>query len=140
MIKATAVAWAAGLFEGEGTIRINSATRRNLGHLICSVVNTDRQVVDFFAARWPGYLRAATGLGPNRRPAWIWGIAARKAAVFLRELEPYLVTARVRQKAALALEFQGQKTAGRRNRTADYAEEQWSYFMQMKNLNARGCP
>lgn len=27
------LAWSAGLFEGEGSVRINTATRRNLGEL-----------------------------------------------------------------------------------------------------------
>lgn len=134
------LAWAAGLFEGEGTIRINSATKRNLGHLAVSVVNTDRQIVDWFQARWPGSVKAATGLRPRQRPAWVWVIAARQAAVFLEAITPYLVRDAVRAKVAIALEFQGQKTGDPRiNRTATYAEDQWSLYQQMRELNVRGA-
>lgn len=132
------LAWAAGLFEGEGTVRINTATKRNLGHLIVSVVNTDRSTVEFFQDRWPGTLRGATGLNPlKQRPAWVWTVAARKAAAFLTDIQPYLRSERVRRKAALGLEFQAQKA--RTNWVSDeYRETQWLFFMEMKELNLRG--
>ncbi len=37
-MKTISLAWAGGLFCGEGTIRINKATKRNLSHLVCSMV------------------------------------------------------------------------------------------------------
>lgn len=133
------LAWAAGLFEGEGTVCINKPTRRNCGHLIVSVVNTDHEVLEYFAARWPGRIAKATGLDPLReRPAWVWLTAARKAAVFLADIQAFIVTARVRTKIELGLAFQAQKTLGPRCRTYEYAEEQWNAYWWMRELNARG--
>jgi hypothetical protein len=132
------LAWAAGLFEGEGTIRINRPTRRNLGTLVVSVVNTDRQVVDFFQARWPGYMKPATGLGPNARPAWVWVSAAREASGFLRQVLPYLRRDRVRERAWSGLAFQDHKRSDRSNRTEAYREEDFNAYLWMRELNARG--
>lgn len=139
------LAWAAGLFEGEGSVRINKATRRNLGHLIASVCNTDRQVIEFFQERWPAYMKPATGLRPEQRPAWVWVIAARRAAAFLSQIQPYLQTDRVREKARVGLEFQQGKCYGRGYRLTDeYRVEQFNAYLWMKELNVRGrdstCP
>jgi len=137
------LAWAAGLFEGEGTIRISKPARRNWGTLGVSVVNTDREVVDYFQSRWPGYMKSATGLGPNRRPAWVWVIAARQAAAFLRDIRPFVVTARVLRKLDHGLWFQGQKRLGSYKALSPdereaYRGDQWNAYWWMAELNTRG--
>ena len=132
------LAWAAGLFEGEGTIRINKATKHNLGHLCVSVVNTDKQVVDWFHDRWPGYMKPATGLRVDQRPAWVWVIAARRAAEFLRAIQPYIVTNRVREKAQFGIDFQENKKRGSNNHTNEYREDQFNAYLWMRELNVRG--
>lgn len=132
------LAWAAGLFEGEGSVRINKPARRNWGSLTASVVNTDREIVDFFQDRWPGYCKAATGLRPEQRPAWVWVIAARQAAAFLEAIRPFVRSTRVRTKIAYGLEFQAQKLSGLACRTQAYCEVQWNAYWWMAELNARG--
>lgn len=141
------LAWAAGLFEGEGTVRINKPAPRNWGALCVSVVNTDRQVLDFFQARWPGCYKAATGLRPEQRDAWVWVIAARRAAAFLEQIRPYVVRDRVRERIAHAIYFQGQKRASLRSLSDEEREEyrgdQWNAYWWMCELNKRGretCP
>jgi hypothetical protein len=133
------LAWTAGLFEGEGSIRINKPTKRNLGHLVVSVVNTDRDIIDFFQERWPGYMKPATGLRPNQRPAWVWVLAARRAMVFLLAIEPYIVRKAVREKITHGVAFQLAKTSKRPdNRSYEYAEQQWCAYWWMAELNKRG--
>jgi len=138
------LAWAAGLFEGEGTIRINKATRSNLGHLVACVVNTDRQILEFFAARWGGRVNRHSLAGPNAKPAWYWTVGAGRAAAFIRDILPFLLTDRVRQKASVGVRFQDGKSRDPGvNRTIEYAEAQWCDYMWMAELNARGvrnCP
>lgn len=136
------LAWAAGLFEGEGTVRISRPAPRNWGSLTASVVNTDRQVLDWFQARWPGYMKAATGLRPEQRDAWVWVIAAQRASVFIRLIRPFVVRDAVRDKIDHALAFQDQK---RRNvrwmgdaERYTYAEDQWNSHWWMCELNKRG--
>jgi hypothetical protein len=132
------LAWAAGMFEGEGSVRINVPTKRNLGSLLVDMVNTDAEVVAFFDERWPGYLRQVAFEGGHRRDYWRWRCAALVAARFLTDVLPYLRTDRVREKALLGLEFQDQKTAARSNRTPEYAARQRSYYERMAVLNQRG--
>lgn len=135
----TELAWAAGLFEGEGTVRINKATWRNLGHLCVSVCNTDREVVEFFQVRWPGYLKPATGLRPDQRPAWVWVIAARRAAAFLRDVAPFIQTTRVAGKIKVGLEFQdGKSRCHAVCRAPSYAMDQFASYLYMRELNVRG--
>jgi hypothetical protein len=133
------VAWAAGLFEGEGSIRINKPTRRNLGALIVAVTNTDRDILNFLQARWPGYMKPVAGGGPRRKQAWMWVIAARRAMAFLMAIEPYVVRAAVRERIEFAVTFQLEKTPiAAENRTDQYAELQWNAYWWMAELNKRG--
>lgn len=137
-----ALGWIAGILEGEGSVRINSVTKKNLGALIVSVTSTDRDMLQ--------ELRGLTGVGrfgnastrAGRRPAWRWTCASREAAWVLRSVLPFCRVARFRKKAVLALEFQEQKTKARSvNGTQDYRHTQLGYFRYMKRLNQRGgCP
>jgi len=136
------LAWAAGLFEGEGTIRINKATGRNRGGVLhCSVVNTDRSVVEFFQDRWPGYCKAVRPV-PGHKQAWVWTVAARKAERFIRDLLPYLFTERMWTKAQWGLTYQDTKQVGRRRLRAeevdDYLALQEHFYSVMCDLNRRG--
>lgn len=143
-LPASECAWAAGFFEADGTMRINKPTARNLGALLVSVVNTDRDVLEWFQQRWPGYLRRATGLRDDQRPAYLWVIAARRAARFLLAIQPYIVRTHVRARIEHCLWFQGQKRAGaggvRGQAQFDYAEQQWNAYWWMCELNQRGRP
>lgn len=136
------LAWAAGLFEGEGTVRINKPSLRNWGAVVVSVVNTDRQIVDWFQVRWPGYMKSATGLRARQRPAWVWVIAATQAIAFLKQIEPFVVRTAVRDKIAHAVAFQAQKSRHvSRMSEVDryhYAERQWCDYWWMCHLNKRG--
>lgn len=133
--------WAAGMFEGEGSIRINSATVRNNGALLVDMVNTDEEVIAFFQDHWPGYMRGPIFVTGNRKPYYRYRRAAWMAADFIVDILPYLRTERVRRKALLGLGYQAQKSVQATvNRTPEYAERQRLYFALMKNLNHRGQP
>jgi hypothetical protein len=136
-IDSNDLAWAAGIFEGEGSIRISPATRRNLGHLTATIANTDYEMLEWFNARWPGYFKVSSNVGTNWRPAWWWMIAAKKAAVFLRAIQPYVKTRRVQMKIELGLRFQDNKRVGH-PRSPEYATRQRAFFLEMKALNVRG--
>lgn len=139
-MTATDLSWAAGLFEGEGSIRINKATRHNLGHLVASVTNTDREVVAFFQSRWPGYMKSVSGLRVDQRQAWRWVVASRRAASFIAAIRPFLQTRRVIEKADFGLSFQRQKTSAHAVcRSDEYREQQFNAYLWMKELNVRGA-
>lgn len=132
------LALAAGLFEGEGTVRISRPQPRNWGHLDVSLVNTDREIVDFFQSRWPARVRLATGLRPAQRQAYVWTIAARQAAAFLEDVRPYVLTTRMKERIRHGLAFQAQKRMGAGPRTQEYCEDQWNAYWWMAELNKRG--
>lgn len=137
MLSDVELAWAAGLFEGEGSIRIARPTERNRGGVLTvSVSNTDANIIAFFQERWPGSVKLVAG-SASRSPSQVWTIAARRAAAYIEAVLPYLRTAKYRTKAALGVEFQQQKMNGRRV-SADYLERQWDYYEQMRVLNQRG--
>jgi hypothetical protein len=132
------LAWVAGLFEGEGSIRINTPTRRNRGHLVVDMVNTDIECVAIFQDNWPGYMRPVKAKG-NRKDYYRYRAAALVAASFLVDVLPHLRTSRVRRKALLGLEFQAQKSKmSSINRTPEYIALQLAYYDQMTVLNLRG--
>lgn len=118
------LAWGAGLFEGEGTITLSGT-----GCPYVIVGNTDRQVIDFYQRHWPGCVKGhnPANVNQNARPAWDWRIGGWKALIFLREMQPYFRTERVRAKAELVLD------AG----TLAHAER-GEHVVQIRTLNRRG--
>ncbi len=141
-MKPVDLAWAAGVFEGEGSIRINPSTKRNNGALLVDMVNTDPEMVQFFQTYWPGYMRgplSRRGDG-NWRDYYRYRSAAWVAARFLTDVLPYLRTERMRGKAELGLAYQAQKSKlSTVNRTPEYRARQVWFYEQMAALNLRGA-
>lgn len=134
----TDLAWCAGIIEGEGMVRINALTRRNLGALIVGVTSTDPDMLDPLCEWFGGTIkRASTRI--ECKPAWRWTLASRQAAAMLEAIRPYCRVARVVEKIELGLEFQAQKLAGHANRTPEYRAQQVAYFDRMAQLNLRGA-
>jgi hypothetical protein len=134
----TDLAWAAGIIEGEGAIRINSITKRNQGNLVVQIASTDEAMVDWFVHRFGGTVSKIKP-APNRKPAWRWIIASRQAAAFLWVIGEYCRIPRIVEKLNLALWFQGQKSRYQKiNRTENYKKWQMAFFDRMKKLNIRG--
>lgn len=104
-------AWAAGLFEGEGTITMCGAARPRLTVMMTS---TDPEIIEFFQVRWPGILRTYQPKG-NAKLATSWTLASRDALeYFLRDIEFYVRSERVRSKLRLALEESADRFPARR--------------------------
>lgn len=135
MTSTTELAWAAGLFEGEGSVRISKPAHRNWGSLNVDVPNTDEQIVRFFSERWYGSVHYHPGTG-RRRGYWRWRSNALQAARFLTDIRPYVVTDRVATRIDHGLAFQAQK---QRNRSDyEYGAAQWHFYWWMAELNFRG--
>ena len=129
------LAWAAGFFDGEGTVRISKPMPRNTGALLVSMANTDYQTVEWFQQRWPGYVKPYKPV-LRKRQAWRWQIGATKAAAFLVAIRPFVVRDAMREKIDYALAFQAQKRAG--VSSDEYCEQQWIAYWWMGKLNQRG--
>jgi hypothetical protein len=133
------LAWAAGVFEGEGTITIGRRGRDDTYRLIVTLGNTDAEMVDFFHERWGGWKQPAYGERPGRQPAWYWTVAGPRAEDFLRELAPHVRTQRVRRKVELGLEFRASQSRLKREQARpEYKERHRDLYAQMRALNRRG--
>jgi hypothetical protein len=132
--------WAAGLFEGEGTATITSGgSSRRHTRVVAMLSSTDKEVVEFFQARWAA---SAVTLhtpktSPRARPAWTWVLSGWRAGQFFEAILPHVRTTRVRAKIALALLAQSRKKPGVRN-DAEYIAEHAGYMARMRVLNHRG--
>lgn len=139
------IAWAAGLFEGEGSISIQPVTQRNCCVLDVCVTNTDLDVLHFLRDRWGGPVRPRKPGSARHRQPYRWRLVSNQAAVFLRAIEPFVVRAQVKKRIAVALKFQDGKRFGRPlDDVGDYAAFQLSLYREMRILNLRGasatCP
>ena len=101
------VAYAAGLFDGEGCIAIRKMKQKNSRYcfsLTCVVNMTDPRPVRALMEHF-GYGTVSQGQAhPIYRRPIRWTIVCQTAADFLRQVQPYLLVKR--EEAALALEFQ----------------------------------
>jgi hypothetical protein len=89
--------WAAGLFDGEGTINIRRAkpsassgevSPRFFVEVAISV--THRPTLVRFKDQFGGHVHQVKADMPNRRPIWTWHLVSRKACQFLEFVRPEL--------------------------------------------------
>ncbi len=134
------LSWAAGLFEGEGTVAIYGGGRRPYTRLKVMVTNTDFEIISFFEDRWNGnvYERAALKAGKNARATKTWTLGSKRAEDFLRDIAPFIRTARVRAKIDLAFESQAARRRGNRRNVEEYRLTNQAFRMRMAKLNERG--
>jgi hypothetical protein len=131
------LAFAAGIMEGEGSVRINALTKRNKGHLAVSVTNTNKEILNWMNDRWPGYFMSAS-VREECKPAWVWAIAANKALSFLDAIAPYVLTERMKERIDTARWWQKIKSVPWQKRTEADAEEAFACWHWMSHLNRRG--
>lgn len=131
------LAWAAGLFEGEGSVRVAPWTPRNRGALCCDIANTNIEIVAFFRERWGGQLTEYDAR-ERRRAYWRWRVYSLAAQALLNDILPYLRTRIYRERALLGLDYQAQKSKKPDNRTPEYHARQVDYYERMRVLNRRG--
>ncbi len=133
------MSWAAGLFEGEGTITIGVRKSDETYRLICTVANTDKSVLTFFHDRFDGWLQPAYGKRPGRKPAWSWTVAGPRAEKFLMAVRRYVMTERVMRKLCIGMMFRACQSVRKRDwLRKDYKPKQRALYFDMKELNKRG--
>jgi len=129
-------AWAAGLFEGEGTITISSSGRILHTRPVVTLTMTDQEPVGWLAERWGGSVRIRSMPG-NAKDAHVWHLgSAIGIGRFLDHIEPFVKTARVRAKIALMREYVSHQRSG--SRDPDYRAQMRVFKERMSALNQRG--
>lgn len=133
-------AWVAGMFEGEGTVTINSGGRRPYTRIVVSVTSTDHDMIDVLQQYWPAsrITSRTPQNSPHARIAWTWSLSSYRASVFLQDILSFIRTKRVRAKMELALEAHAAKRRGG-HKSEEYHATQEAFLARMRVLNKRGA-
>jgi len=129
------LAWAAGLFEGEGSIGIVKNNRRNTTRSFACIGNTDHQIIDFFHQRWGGSMHVKKA-GNNQKPAYYWALTGTRAGWFVTDLLPYFKSRRNLDRTYLIISTEKARLyAPKSKATKSLITKALTHF---KQLNARG--
>lgn len=98
--------YAAGLFDGEGYVRISSRKSKTgeIMQVVAGVAMTDPEGILLMHSLFGGSLHTQNRTRANHKPLHTWVVSSKKANAFLRKIRPHL-----RVKVAqvdLAIEFQ----------------------------------
>jgi hypothetical protein len=102
--------YAAGLFDGEGWVRVSKWAKPNSIHtryqILLAIGMSHAPVIRSLHNTYGGSLNVNphSRRNPKHRDQFLWYCASQKAAAFLRRVVPYLVVKR--DEAELALELQ----------------------------------
>ncbi len=126
MTKREILAYASGLFDGEGCITISDAPVKSNGNektsrqmqLRVTVNNTHEGVIDFLRGVFAGTKTRsdhAHRANPNYQPIWHWEVISRQALSALKLMLPYLRVKR--RQAEIAIQFQNHITLWHHRKT-----------------------
>lgn len=128
-------AYAAGLFDGEGSVIINRVNAR-VHSLCCTMHLTDRAAIGALHARFGGSLNTVKRRAPRHREIWSWRVSGAGAERFLLAIRPFLIVKAAQ--ADLAFEFRaGHQDAHRLTpdeRVLEYDRRE-RYKAAMQSLN-----
>jgi len=106
-------AYAAGFFDGEGSISIRPPSRTCGYRLTVSVTQTLQGPLLWLRERWGGYLRQnPSNLKRGQSMAWTLQLSTQEALHFLSHIRPYLLVKA--EEADVGMAFQQRKRNGRR--------------------------
>lgn len=126
------LAYLAGLFDGEGCVRIaDQGPGRGFGlRLQCGMI--DPMPVERLRERFGGSVHIY--VTPTGRQVFQWVVTSKGAASALREMLPWLIVKN--ERARLGLLFQALISDA--PRTARYSQAKTVLFRRMKELNKNG--
>ena len=137
-------AYAAGLIDGEGSIRITSrgknggvTFRHGQYTLMVEMVNTDRGMIQWMVERFGGSVSyARENIERNSREKWHWRVAADKALYCLDAVWPYILTKK--RQAKLGRRFQRYAQYSGRATTPKCQKLHDRFYQEFRVLNKRG--
>lgn len=126
-LLSVSVAWAAGLFDGEGSVTIqwSSSPRARFGgnHVLrCAVGMTHQGAVDRLAFMFGGRVNPCKGR-VDSQVSWRWAVSSRLALGFLVLVEPFLVV-KVEQ-ARLGIRFMGERQRQQVTTREEFMRREW---------------
>jgi len=132
------LAYAAGLFDGEGCVSINKVRQkqyvRDGYQLRCSISITHEPTSFWFQERFGGSHKLIAR--KNARNYWQWVLVARKARTFLEAVEPYLVIKK--EVAGHGMAFQkARDESPAYNRSEENWNKETELYVAVRKCNAR---
>ncbi|MDO8752579.1 MAG: LAGLIDADG family homing endonuclease [Anaerolineales bacterium] len=94
MVDIEELAYAAGLFDGEGSITLTRHRNNRTHSPQVSVTSTDYEVVRWFRERFGGSVVTKQPRKSNHSVSYDWRLTDRRALAFLELIRPYLVIER----------------------------------------------
>ena len=140
VLSETDRAYAAGLIDGEGCVRLNSRHRpARVGQytLVVEVTNTDQKMTVWLQEQFGGsvsYLPENTG--SNRKERWHWRCGSNKALYCLDAIWPYTRTKR--QQVKLGRRFQRYVQYTGRAKSPKSEALQQRFYDEFRRFNKRG--
>jgi hypothetical protein len=96
-------AYAAGLFDGEGSLTLTRNHPARWPSPQVSVASNDHEVLDWLRARFGGVITTKKPRQPTHAISFDWKLTDRRALAFLRSIRPYLQIHRKQRRADLLL-------------------------------------
>jgi hypothetical protein len=84
------IAYAAGLFDGEGSITLTRNRSTRFPSPQVAVASNDREVLEWLKARFGGSISAKQPRRPTHSVSYDWRLTDRRALEFLRQIRPHL--------------------------------------------------
>ncbi|WMI33407.1 LAGLIDADG endonuclease [Streptomyces phage Kenrey] len=134
------LAYAAGLFDGEGCVSINKVkAHRNPSlkpgfQLRCSISITNEWIANWFQECFGGYVMLRKRA--RAQDYWQWVVTSNNAYEFLKALKGYLKIKH--EQAIIGIAFtEYRKTMSHINKTETYWNQNFKYYEEIRRLNAR---
>lgn len=126
--------YAAGFLDGEGCINV-SATRNN-EFIRVLIVNTNKNVLEFFQEKWGGDIQENKRHKENWKISYTWRIQHKTCLKFLNDVYPFLIVKKAQVEAAFIF-FDVRPGRGKRwnEETLKIANEA---INKIKTLNKKG--
>lgn len=136
-LEPTILAYAAGIIDGEGCIRINKQGKAGNHVIRLQVTNTKRTIIDQFKEWFGGSIteNRASKYNPKANTSYVWEVSAKKAADVLVAISPYLRIKSNQTHVALRLQDTKSMTNVVNQELYNIREE---LFRKMRELNKRG--
>ncbi len=94
MLGDTEIAYAAGLFDGEGSISLVCQRRSRSHSPQVAVASNDHEVLAWLQKRWGGSIVTKQPRKTTHSVSYDWRLTDRRALTFLRVIRPFLVIER----------------------------------------------
>ena len=136
------LAWAAGFWEGEGSVQIAKSVNYSLQ---VNVTNTKLPPLNLYQQEWGGNLREHAQPTTTHARSFQWIVTNWNAARFLKAIRPYLVYRHEQVNTGLALmkgmrrrDGPGPHYGKGNSMSADEIAYRYSLYLRMRALNKRG--